>query len=386
MDNDSVDTLQAAIQSAEVVMPCANLSANLSFFTKKLGFAVAAVFPADNPSVVVLVGHSIRIRLESGVELPAHTLRLNCDLAQVSFADGEEVTAPNGTKILIKETNPPLIISPENQSLVISKINDNASWKTGRAGMLYRDLIPNRQGGRFIASHIRIPEGGPVSDYVHYHKVRFQMIFCYKGWVKVAYEDQGEPILMRAGDCFLQPPEIRHQVLESSDGLEVIEVGCPAEHETHGDLVMSLPTGKNIPEKLFKEQVFLYHDASTDIWNPWRHEGFESRDIGMSDATNGVAGVHVVRSAGGSATPVVIHNDEFLFLFVLSGGLTYSQEGNSQSLEAGDSIVIPRGTQFALTDCSEDMSFLEVTLPGAFTAIQQETTLEQLATGSPDKR
>src|SRR4051812_9240101 len=31
----------------------------------------------------------------------------------------------------------------------------------GRAGMLYRDLIPSRLGGRYIASHIAIEEGGP---------------------------------------------------------------------------------------------------------------------------------------------------------------------------------------------------------------------------------
>jgi hypothetical protein len=42
-----------------------------------------------------------------------------------------------------------------------------------------------------IASHIRIPDGGPVPDMVHFHKVGFQLIFCIKGWVDVVYEDQG---------------------------------------------------------------------------------------------------------------------------------------------------------------------------------------------------
>ena len=382
MDNDSVETLQAAIQSAEIVMPCADLSANLSFFTDKLGFAVAAIFPSDDPTVGVLNGHGIRIRLEQGTGRSSHTLRLNCDLSKVSFGDGEEVEAPNGTRILIKEANPPIFIPPEDQSLVISKISESASWKTGRARMMYRDLIPNRQGGRFIASHIQIPRGGPVSDYVHYHKVRFQMIFCYKGWVKVAYEDQGDPILMKAGDCFLQPPEIRHRVLESSDGLEVVEVGCPAEHETHGDLVMTLPTGKIAPERTFGGQLFRYHDSANGPWTPWRHEGFESQDIGINDATQGVAGAHVVRSVGGNETPVIVHEEEFLFVFVLNGKLSFSKDSETQELEPGDSIVIPRDTRYALTNCSDDLSFLEVTLPGTFTTIDQNITLEQLVTGS----
>ena len=112
--------------------------------------------------------------------------------------------------------------------------------------MLYRDLIPGRLGGRYIASHITIPEGGPVADWVHYHRVAFQMIYVRRGWVRVVYEDQGEPFVMHAGDLVLQPPEIRHRVLESSPGLEVIEIGCPALHETLADHELELPNGASI--------------------------------------------------------------------------------------------------------------------------------------------
>src|SRR5690349_7367988 len=101
--------------------------------------------------------------------------------------------------------------------------------------MRYRDLLPGRQGGRFIASAIRIDQGGPVPDYVHYHRVRFQLLYCVRGWVRVVYEGQGDPFVMAPGDCVLQPPRIRHRVLESSPGLEVIEVAGPAEHETLAD-------------------------------------------------------------------------------------------------------------------------------------------------------
>ena len=38
--------------------------------------------------------------------------------------------------------------------------------------------------------------------------------------------------MLRAGDCVIQPPLIRHRVLESSDHLQVIEIGVPAEHVT----------------------------------------------------------------------------------------------------------------------------------------------------------
>lgn len=42
-----------------------------------------------------------------------------------------------------------------------------------------------------------------------------------RGWVRVLYEGEAAPVVMEAGDLVLQPPGIRHQVLESSDHLEV---------------------------------------------------------------------------------------------------------------------------------------------------------------------
>ena len=38
-------------------------------------------------------------------------------------------------------------------------VEDENAWSEGRAGMLYRDLIPVSFGGSFVASHISIPEG-----------------------------------------------------------------------------------------------------------------------------------------------------------------------------------------------------------------------------------
>src|SRR5262245_50397922 len=131
---------------------------------------------------------------------------------------------------------PEVSIDSPNKEFVISRLNaTNDAWYVGRAGMEYRDLIPGRLGGRFIASHIRIPGGGETPDYVHYHKALFQMIYCKAGWVRVVYEDQGPPFALEAGDCVLQPPEIRHRVLESSPGLEV-KIGRASCRESVGSL------------------------------------------------------------------------------------------------------------------------------------------------------
>jgi quercetin dioxygenase-like cupin family protein len=306
-------------------------------------------------------------------------LRLLCRNPE-EFAEGAtELTAPNGTCIEIVEADPPLVLPPEKQSFVLNRYSNDASWEVGRAGMSYRDLIPNRQGGRFIASHIRIPEGGPVPDYVHFHKIRFQMIYCYKGWVRVVYDEQGPPFVMHSGDCVLQPPQIRHRVLESSAGLEVIEISCPAEHETWADPDLDLPTTEVRSNRDFGGQHFVLHQVVQAEWSPWRMEGFEFRDTGIGTATKGLAGVRVVRPLNGSKPLVCSHSGEFYFFFTLEGGVTLICEGlGSQRMEAGDSCVIPAQQRHALTDCSDDLELLEATFPAELETQLHSMSVEAL--------
>jgi quercetin dioxygenase-like cupin family protein len=377
------------VHAAQVVLPGVPLDATINFFTQRLGFRVDAIFPADAPSVAMLSGHGLTIRLQPPDDHTAGgTLRLLCAEPLV-LGDGVDVlVAPNGTRIELIDAAAPMVLPPLAPSLVVAKLADDARWGVGRAGMQYRDIIPGRQGGRFIGSHIRIPDGGPVPDYVHYHKVRFQMIYCHKGWVRLVYEDQGEPFVLNAGDCVLQPPEIRHRVLESSDGLEVIELGCPAEHETLADHDTPLPTGRLTPQRDFGGQRFVRHDASKATWHSWRMPGFASRDIGIGAATDGLAGVRVARPAGFGATQPMFatHDAEFVFSFVLRGSIAFevaafsspsstliSTSGASNSsadapatryeLSEGDTVVVPAGVPHRFVDWSTDLELLDVTMP-----------------------
>jgi quercetin dioxygenase-like cupin family protein len=258
---------------------------------------------------------------------------------------------------------PDISIDSSERGFVISRLSAaNDAWYVGRAGMQYRDLIPGRLGGRFIASHIRIPDGGETPDYVHYHKALFQMIYCKAGWARVVYEDQGPPFALEAGDCVLQPPEIRHRVLESSPGLEVIEVACPAEYETYADNELRLPTRDVLPERLFGGRRFARHRAREASWEPWRLDGFESRDTGVTAATNGLAAARVVKSNSAITAMAQGHAAELLFLFILQGelGINSSGHGNHQLL-AGDSCVIPAGVNYTLK-AGAGLEMLEVNL------------------------
>src|SRR5579864_3770167 len=350
------------ITGAEVVLPSAELEATLAFFRHRLGFQLQSIFPADAPAVAVLAGHGLRLRLDRDAEgAPGH-IRLLCREPD-AVAGGERVlTAPNGTRIELVEAERPVNLPPIKPELVISRMAGEGAFDAGRAGMLYRDLIPGRLGGRFIASHIRIPEGGPVPDYVHFHKIRFQMIYCRTGWVRLVYEDQGPPFVMEAGDCVLQPPEIRHRVLESSPGLEVIEIACPAVHETFADDGLALPNATVNLQRDFGGQRFLWHVAAGARWQPSRVPGFECRDTGMGEATRGLAGARVVRPRSASQTPREIHDRELQFFFVLDGAATLVCAGVHR-LAPGDAVTIPAGVPYAFGDCADALSLLEVTLP-----------------------
>jgi quercetin dioxygenase-like cupin family protein len=348
---------------AEIRLPTQDLRHDLPFYTKVLGLRLDMIYPADNPEVAVLSGHGLRIRIQKGAPEAPGTLRILTDDPD-TFADGKRaLTAPNGTRIEIDDLNPPVVLPQTAHAFVVRRLADQAPWVIGRAGMHYRDLVPSRLGGAMIASHIRIPDGGPVPDMVHFHKVGFQLIFCIKGWVDVVYEDQGGPIRLTAGDCFIQPPEIRHRVLQASDGIEVIEIGVPADHITEIDHVMNLPTPYFRPERDWQGQRFVHNIGAKGRFHPFRIPGFEARDTTIHHNTNGVASVMVARPVG--AAPWTTHDGDILFTFVMSGQMTLEGEGKEPyCLSPGDAFVIPPGMATRYSDATPDLELLEVSLPG----------------------
>ena len=256
----------ALVRGAQVLMTCETLEPSLSFFTQRLGFRIDAIFPADDPSTAMISGYGLQLRLVRGKGAGVSVLYLLCDDPLAAGAGETTLTAPNGVTVKLVAADPPMETPVTQQALVVTRAAEADYWIVGRAGLRYRDLIPERHGGAFIASHIRVLEGGPVPDYVHFHKIRFQAIFCRKGWVRVVYEDQGEPFEMHAGDCVLQPPMIRHRVLASSAGAEVVEIGAPAEHITMADHTLELPNPRLNRERDFGGQRFVRHIAARAPW------------------------------------------------------------------------------------------------------------------------
>jgi mannose-6-phosphate isomerase-like protein (cupin superfamily) len=286
---------------------------------KRQGFRLDLIYPADDPQSAVLskAGETV------SVSIP------------------EALAPPKG----LPRFQPEFVLT-----------RSGATPGQGRAGMLYRDLVPSRLGGRYIASHIAIAESGPVADWVHYHRIALQIIYVRRGWVRVVYEDQGEPFVMEAGDMVLQPPGIRHRVLESSPGLEVVEISAPALHETFADHELKLPNGA-LGERLWSGQRFLRHVA---VETPWTLFGeVEAQETRLRAATAGLADARTLRPRG-HANAFAPHDGELVFGFVLDGSARLERDA-SFPLGPADAFVIPPKEAWQLAGMTEDFRLLHVT-------------------------
>lgn len=345
------------------VIECLDFDAEVAFFIDEVGLRVHLVSPADDPAVMVLdAPDGGRVEIRRGEANRPGRL-------SVEGTTERMVTSPGGTTVEIRPDVSDVPVGagmpvPTNAPSLAIVDAASGAFGVGRAGMHYRDLLPDRWGGRFIASHIRIEDGGDVADWVHFHRIRFQMIYVASGWVDVVYEGQGEPFRMHEGDCVLQPPKIRHRVLRSSAGLEVIEIGCPAEHDTIADHDLDLPTSNRDPARDFSGQRFVRHVAASAEWSPWVDRSLSVRDTGIGTATNGLAGAVVVRANESGATGCgLIHHGEFALLVGLGGIASVEVGSRRVELSKGTSIAVPPGLPWRWNEAEADHEALVVSLP-----------------------
>ena len=108
-------------------------------------------------------------------------------------------------------------------------------FETGlRTYAKYRDLGMAKATAGLVQAHVIrfVPPCRPEEvSKLHYHDVEFQMVYVLKGWIKTELEGQGVHV-MRPGSAWLQPPKIKHKVLDYSDDAEVLEIVLPADFET----------------------------------------------------------------------------------------------------------------------------------------------------------
>jgi mannose-6-phosphate isomerase-like protein (cupin superfamily) len=124
--------------------------------------------------------------------------------------------------------------STRARAFSVSHLKDSRFVRRGlRSYFEYRDLgIARATRGKVVAHVIRARPGKAPHGQWHRHDCKVQFVYVLKGWVEFEYEGVGK-VLMRAGSCFYQPPNIRHREIRHSKNLELLEVVAPAAFATH---------------------------------------------------------------------------------------------------------------------------------------------------------
>jgi len=133
-----------------------------------------------------------------------------------------------------KVAAPRLKAAAPTQRFTASHLDEADFVRDGlRSYALYRDLgIAAASGGLCQAQVIRLLS--PCTDEVrqrHMHEPELQLVYVLKGWIKNEFEGEGIQ-MMSAGSCWLQPPGIKHTVLDYSADVELLEIIVPADFKT----------------------------------------------------------------------------------------------------------------------------------------------------------
>jgi quercetin dioxygenase-like cupin family protein len=102
------------------------------------------------------------------------------------------------------------------------------------------------------------------------------------------------------------------------------------------------------------------------------------RDLGIKDATNGMAVAHVIRFVGACDPKVVskehLHEAEFQMIYVLKGSMVSSFDGHgTHTMKAGDAWLQPHSIKHKVLDYSPDCEVLEIVMPANFKTVELET-------------
>jgi quercetin dioxygenase-like cupin family protein len=111
------------------------------------------------------------------------------------------------------------------------------------------------------------------------------------------------------------------------------------------------------------------HAATSEFRPDGLRPYFEYRDLGVKDATDGAAVMHVIRARGGHHATGEWHRHavQLQLVYVLKGWVRFEYEGVGEvRLEAGSCVHQPPGIRHREIEHSADLELIELVLPAEF--------------------
>jgi len=120
-----------------------------------------------------------------------------------------------------------------------------------------------------------------------------------------------------------------------------------------------------------KQRVAISHHRDEDFKADGLRAYAQYRDLGIADATSGLARAHVIRLMGpcnpDEVSKLHYHDVEFQMVYVLKGWVkTYMDGVGETTFRVGSAWTQPPKIKHLIMDYSDDVELLEVILPADF--------------------
>ena len=124
-----------------------------------------------------------------------------------------------------------------------------------------------------------------------------------------------------------------------------------------------------------KQRIAISHYRDEDFVTNGLRAYAKYRDLGIADATHGLAQAHVIRLIGpcnpAEVSKLHFHDVDFQLVYVLKGWVKTYMEGQGETLmREGSCWTQPPRIKHLIMDYSDDVELLEVILPAEFKTVE----------------
>jgi hypothetical protein len=124
-----------------------------------------------------------------------------------------------------------------------------------------------------------------------------------------------------------------------------------------------------------KQRIAISHHRDEDFKADGLRAYAQYRDLGIVEASNGVARAHVIRLLGPcnpeEVSKLHFHNIDFQMVYVLKGWVKTYLEGHGETMmQEGSAWTQPPRIRHMILDYSDDVELLEVILPADFKTVE----------------
>jgi hypothetical protein len=127
-----------------------------------------------------------------------------------------------------------------------------------------------------------------------------------------------------------------------------------------------------------KQRIAISHHRDEDFKADGLRAYAQYRDLGIAEASQGVARAHVIRLIGpcdpAEVSKLHFHDVDFQMVYVLKGWVKTYLEGQGETMmKQGSAWTQPPRVKHLIMDYSDDVELLEVILPAEFKTVELAT-------------